>query len=150
MASSLNKTNRDRLVRCLKTEAKATQGAFFNIHTYADNFEHPEVMREANSLLRFNCIEDLHTKGSTACILGTWNTYHPDEMLDVFTMQQRRALAPIDPGSEMSGGVILAFHWLGLGEGETLALLGFGDVESRYGVASPSIFRVIEVLEGLE
>lgn len=140
MTRVLNKENRDRMVACLTQEAQEQGSDHFSIHSYLFVCVSGKYRRRVvNSFdTGFNDINALHQCGSTACVLGTWNTYHPEDLLDY------------EPDDEAHGDVA---EWLGISKESAAVLFGFvpdSILTKFYGTTYPTIFDVIRKLELLE
>lgn len=86
IAGIKNTVNRQRLIDCLEREFERNGDEHFNLSNVLDVCERyddegkllPFPQQEE---MRFSTVKDLHTCGSTACAIGIWNTYHPQEQL---------------------------------------------------------------------
>lgn len=140
MAHIVNMKNRDRLVACLKREAQRYGNKHFNIKSMVFN---PYLPSKYKVNIAFEFPSELHQCGSTACALGTWNTYHPEEFLNMG-----------DDGKDGRYGFTYqcVSKWLGISFNDACDLFGYGGDEATrrcYGVSNPTIFDVIKALEAL-
>lgn len=140
--SKVNKVNRDRLVDCLKQEAQRYGNEHFNLLHYVRD---PNgFLRGKGFLIGFESLQQLHTCGSTACALGTWNTRHPEEMLDITEDVHGK------DGCEDVYRYQSVATWLGISESDARGIFGFMNRMDWYETKDPSIYEVIQVLNELE
>lgn len=133
-----NVENKNRLIECLEKEQRVWGNTHFSLcniayHTVlkgkdVDYQAGAAYRRENIRGLRFVSEEALHTCGSTACVIGTWNTHHPDEMLygthrDLWGRRDRFGNI-VDPPQACSDYTLIS-EWLGMDKDDALMLFGY-------------------------
>lgn len=143
---ALNQINRDRLVACLRKEAAQYGNEHFNLAYYTQDPNGFSAFNSVRQLLGFESPSELHTCGSTACVIGTWNTYHPEELLDI---TEDVVWVDVDDPPRSSYHYQSITTWLGISELEARGIFGFFGWQDYYETQYPSIHEVIQVLEAL-
>lgn len=110
-------SNRQRLISCLKQELELYDSRHFNLEMlcYVHGVSQHET--EAHDGNRFATVKDLHQCGSTACAIGIWNTYNPQEQLKCIEFTE-------EVNNEQFSYHIL-HEWLGMSKDAASELFGF-------------------------